>query len=199
VTLPSGTQVRSQFLTSTCARLPSSTLRRVPASLPVRPGPMHSEGRIISKPFSPLLLEDSFSFQVSLDCHTLRVNFRIFSFIPLCISDFYIRCYRTLPYYWECTSSVCIMHLYSVFAHLPTLILPAYFCFLFLRAPLCVVYLKGYIFGGLSIWRAISIWRDPGSFLPPSLFLPRCSFLSFSEDSMISLTNTTSCLKNWRN
>jgi len=81
-----------------------------------------------------------------------------------------------------------------VFVRPPTLfllhLLLAYFSFLFSRAPLCTVYLEGYIFGGLSIWRAIYNWRDPSSFLPPSLFLPPCSFLSFSEDSIISLTLT---------
>ena len=69
-------------------------------------------------------------------------------------------------------------------------LLLAYFSFLFSRAPRCTVYLEGYVFGGLSIWRAIYNWRDPSSFLPPSLFLPPCSFLSFSEDSIISLTLT---------
>jgi hypothetical protein len=72
-------------------------------------------------------------------------------FLPLC--------YRTPPYYWERTSSVCIMHLYSVYDHPPTLILPAYF-YLSLYAHPSV----------LSIWRAISIWRAPSSFLPPSSF-----------------------------
>jgi len=44
-------------------------------------------------------------------------------FLPLC--------YRTPPYYWERTLSVCIMHLYSVFCLCPppTLILSAYFYF----------------------------------------------------------------------
>jgi hypothetical protein len=122
---------------------------------------------------------------------------------PLCIRPFYFRCSRTHPHFWERTTSVCIIHLCSVFARPPTLFLLysllAYFSFLFSRAPLCSVYLQGYIFGGLSIWKVISMWRDPSSFSPPSSFLPPYSFLSFSEDSMISLTNATSCVKNWRN
>ncbi len=35
--------------------------------------------------------------------------------------------YRTLPYYWEPTLSVCIMHLYSVYDPPSTLILSVYF------------------------------------------------------------------------
>jgi hypothetical protein len=34
---------------------------------------------------------------------------------PLCNRDFYFRCSRTHPHSWERTTSVCVIHLYSVF------------------------------------------------------------------------------------
>jgi hypothetical protein len=53
------------------------------------------------------------------------------------IRAFHVR-YSTQSFYWECTVSVCIMTLYSVFI-------------------LCVF--PPHTFGGLYIWRAIYTWR----------------------------------------
>ena len=71
------------------------------------------------------------------------------------------------------------MHLYSVYDPPPTLILSAYFYLSLYAHPYVLSLYKGYIFGGLSIWRAISIWRAPSFFyllVRSSLLAP---FLSF--------------------
>jgi hypothetical protein len=70
---------------------------------------------------------------------------------PLCIRDFYVRCSRTHPPSWERTSSVCIIHLYSVlFARPPHLFS---YCISFLRISHFSSFVHPYV---LSIWRAIS-------------------------------------------
>ena len=120
------------------------------AGRPRTPGRIHSEDHIISHCFShlrrvaypegtpPCLSTGNFYFLTLAD---------IFSpdyFLPLC--------HRTPPYYWERTSSVCIMHLYSVYGPPPTLILPAYFYLSLYAHPYVLSLYQGYIFGGLSIW-----------------------------------------------
>ena len=91
----SSTLAVSDFLTSTRARLhridQGDRPLRVPAHLPDRPGPMHSEDRIIS----------------------FWVHFLF------CIRDFYVTCSCTQPHSWERSASVFIIHLCSVFARLP--------------------------------------------------------------------------------
>jgi len=71
---------------------------------------------------------------------SLLLIFTFWYSLPLHIPDFHVRYSRTPPFYWECTVSVCIVTLSSVFV-------------------LCVFF-SPHTFGGLYIWRAIYIWRS---------------------------------------
>ena len=124
----------------------SSALRRVPASLTARPGPMQSEGRLISRP-SRHLIRRATSFHRPLHPSSWP-TFLFFRDFLFCLHNFHVRCSRTQPHFWERTVSACIMHQCSVFARPPPFFLLhfllAYFPFLFLFVPLCAIYLEGY-------------------------------------------------------
>jgi hypothetical protein len=97
---------------------------------------------------------------------------------PLCIRDFYVRCSRTQPHFWERTTCVCIIHLYSVLFSRPPH--PFSYCISFLSISLFSSSVHPYV---LSIWRAIS------SLLLPFLF----------HDHRLLTDLATSCVKKWRN
>ena len=125
--------------------------------------------------------------------------------------DFHVRYYRTPPFYWERTVSVCIMTLYSVFvlcvfppplSFYSSRILLAYFSSVSMHAPLCAasslaIRLEGSIFGGPYIWRNISIslafFHEPSIFenkikkmMETIIFSVHCTSLAYNKDPLLS-------------
>ena len=125
--------------------------------------------------------------------------FFIFCYPPtLHIRDFHVRYYRTPPFYWERTVSVCIMTLYSVFvlcvfppplSFYSSRILLAYFPSVSMYAPSMFYIIPRHPFGWLYIWRALYFWRNISIWRALSVLRAPSSFLFFpSSKASITLT-----------
>jgi hypothetical protein len=164
-----------RFFTVLSATAPSSSRLRAhpscwfthvgrPAGRPRTPDRIHSEDHIISQRFSPpstgciyfrfcFCKNNKRTIEEGTPPCLSTGNFYFLTLADIFSPDYFLPlCYRTPPYYWERTSSVCIMHLYSVYGPPPTLILPAYFYLSLYAHPYVLSLYQGYIFGGLSIW-----------------------------------------------